>query len=137
MMTEFVKNFIESNIDAIEEKDWTEVVALWYGEVVSNFTYNDDYFNEFSQILSTAGIDFMEESLPARTAFIKNLFSQMLHEELEGMKWRGSNEIKKSDILMILDSDLGFIKEELEPILDDVAENDYNLEVDFTCYYVG
>lgn len=135
-MTEFVKDFIESNIDAIEEKDWTEVVSLWYGEVASDFTYHDDYFNEFSQIMSAAGIDFMEESLPARTAFIKNLFSQMLHEELEGMKWRGNNEIKKSDILMILDSDLGFIKEELEPMLDDVAEDDYNLDVDFTCYYV-
>lgn len=136
-MTEFVKNFIESNIDAIEEKDWTEVISLWYGEVASNFTYDDDDFNEFCQIMSTAGIDFMGESLPARTSFIKNLFSQILHEEIEGMKWGGSNEIKKSDILMTLDSDLGFIKEELESILDDVAENDYNLEVDFTCYYVG
>jgi hypothetical protein len=135
-MTEFVQRFIEANIDAIDEKDWDEVIEQWYSNASSNFVYNDDEFNELSIVMSSAGIDFMQESLKARTEFMKNLFSQILHEELEGMTWRGSNEIKKSNILMILDSDLGFIKEELEPILDDVAENEYNLEVDFTCFYV-
>ena len=135
-MTDTVKEFIEDNIDAIEEKDWDEVIEQWYSNASSNFVYNDDDFNELSQVMSAAGIDFMQETLKARTEFMKNLFSQILHEELEGMTWRGSNEIKKSDILMTLDSDLGFIREDLEPILDDVAENEYNLEVDFTCYYV-
>lgn len=135
-MTDTVKEFIEDNIDAIEEQDWDEVIEQWYSNASSNFVYNDDDFNELSQVMSTAGIDFMQETLKARTEFMKNLFSQVLHEELEGMTWRGSNEIKKSDILMTLDSDLGFIREDLEPILDDVAENEYNLEVDFTCYYV-
>ena len=135
-MTEFVQGFIEANIDAIDEKDWDEVIEQWYSNASSNFVYVDDEFNELSNVMSAAGIDFMQESLKARTEFMKNLFSQILHEELEGMTWRGSSEIKKSDILMTLDSDLGFIKEELEPIMDDVAENEYNLEVDFTCYYV-
>ena len=135
-MTEFVQGFIEANIDAIDEKDWEEVIEQWYSNASSNFVYNDDEFNELSIIMSSAGIDFMQESLKARTEFMKNLFSQILHEELEGMTWRGSKEIKKSDILMTLDSDLGFIREDLEPLLDDVAENEYNLEVDFTCYYV-
>ena len=135
-MTDNVKEFIEDNIDAIEEKDWDKVIEQWYSNASSNFVYNDDDFNELSQVMSTAGIDFMQETLKARTEFMKNIFSQLLHEELEGMTWRGNNEIKKSDILMTLDSDLGFIREDLEPILDDVAENEYNLEVDFTCYYV-
>ena len=124
-MTDSVKEFIEDNIDAIDEKDWAEVIEQWYSNASSNFVYDDDEFNEL-----------MQESLKARTDFMKNLFSQILHEELEGMTWRSSNEIKKSDILMTLDSDLGFIREDLEPILDDIAENEYNLEVDFTCYYV-
>ena len=135
-MTEFVQGFIEANIDAIDEKDWEEVIEQWYSNASANFVYDDDEFNELSRVMSAAGIDFMQESLKARTDFMKNLFSQILHEELEGMTWRGSSEIKKSDILMMLDSDLGFIKEELEPIMDDVAENEYNLEPDFTCFYV-
>lgn len=134
-MTKFVQEFIEDNIDAIDHKDWEEVIEHWYSNA-SSITYNDDEFNELSQVMSTAGIDFMQESLKARTDFMRNIFSQILHEEIEGMSWRDNSEIKKSDILMILDSDLGFIKEELEPILDDVAENEYNLEVDFTCYYL-
>ena len=135
-MSEFVKEFIERFIDVINDADWDEVVSLWYNSAEADFTYTDDYFNEVSQVMFAAGIDFMQETLKARTDFMKNLFSQMLHQELEGASWRGSNEIKKSDVLMTLDSDLGFIKEELEPIMDDVAENEYNLDVDFTCYYV-
>lgn len=135
-MTEYVQGFIEANIDAIDKNDWEEVIEQWYSNASSNFVYDDEEFNELSRVMSDAGIDFMQKTLKARTDFMKNLFSQMLHEELEGMSWRGSNEIKKSDILMTLDSDLGFIKEELEPIMDDVAENEYNLDVDFTCYYV-
>ena len=64
------------------------------------------------------------------------LLDQILHDELEGMRYYGRSEIKKNDILMLVDSDLGFITEELEEILDDIAENAYNLEVDFTCYYL-
>jgi hypothetical protein len=30
--------------------------------------------------------------------------------------------------------DLGFTTEELEKIMDEVAEDEYKLEVDFTCY---
>ena len=135
-MTEFVKDFIESNIDAIDEKDWDEVIEQWYSNASSNFVYNDDEFNELSQVMSAAGIDFMQESLMARKSFMGSLLSQILHEELEGMTWRDRSEIKKNDILMLVDSDLGFIREELESILDDIAENEYNLEVDFTCYYV-
>ena len=135
-MTEFVKGFIESNIDAIEEKDWEEVIEQWYSNASSNFIYNDDEFNELSQVMSAAGIDFMQESLEARKSFMGNLLSQILHDELEGASFRGSHEIKKNEVLMFLDSDLGFIREELEPILDDIAEQEYNLEVDFTCYYV-
>lgn len=135
-MTEFVKKFIESNIDAIEERDWTEVVSLWYGEVVSDFTYNDDYFNEFSQIMSTAGIDFMEESLPARKSFMESILSQYLEGAVDSARYRGIREIDKNEVFMMVDSDLGFIREELEVILDDLAEEVYHLGVDFTCYYV-
>ena len=135
-MTEFVQNFIEANIDAIDEKDWDEVIEQWYSNASSNFVYDDDEFNELSQVMSAAGIDFMKESLQARKAFIGNLLSQILHEEIESMSWKTSSEIKKNEILMLVDSDLGFIREELEDILDDIAENEYNLEVDFTCYYM-
>ena len=135
-MTEFVQGFIEANIDSIDDKNWDEVIEQWYSNVSSNFGYNDDEFNELSIVMSTAGINFMEESLNARKDFMRNLLSQILHDELEGTAFRGSQEVKKNEVLMFVDSDLGFIREELEEILDDVAEQEYNLEVDFTCYYV-
>ena len=135
-MTDFVKGFIEANIEFIDAEDWAEVVSLWYGEVASNFTYDDNEFIEFGQVLSSAGINFMDNSISARTEFMKNLMSQYLEENVDSARYSGKSEIKKNDILMCIDSDLGFTYEELEKILDDVSENEYKLELDFTCYYV-
>ena len=135
-MTEFVKRFVEENIEPIEQQDWSEVVSLWYGAAVSDFSYSDDEFNELSKVLSSAGIPFMELSLKARKDFVISVMSQYLEDEIDTARYRGNDEIKKNDILMMLVSDLGFIKEELEEFLDDVAENVYKIDVDFTCYYV-
>ena len=62
--------------------------------------------------------------------------SQVFHEALEGMTYHGKSSIPKTDIMMFIDSYLGFTADEVEKLLDDVAENEYNLEVDFTCYYI-
>ena len=103
---------------------------------MSDFSYSDDEFNELSKVLSSAGIPFMELSLKARKDFVISVMSQYLEDEIDTARYRGNDEIKKNDILMMLVSDLGFIKEELEEFLDDVAENVYKIDVDFTCYYV-
>lgn len=135
-MTNSIKKFIESNIDYIEDENWEELVEAWYEHFSSGFFFADDYFTEFVETLQSAGINFMTLSENARKEFISNLIDQILHDELESMSFRGSSEIKKSDILQHIDCTLGFTEQELDKIMEDVAVNSYNLEPDFTCFYV-
>ena len=97
----------------------------------------DENFKEIAEVLHTAGIDFMKLTEPTRKEFMSNFIDQILHDELESISFRDdSNEIKKSDILMHIDCTLGFTEQEIDEIMEDVAVNKYNLEPDFTCFYV-
>lgn len=133
-MTDFVKEFIEVYIDPIEEGDWEEVIEGWYSKSFNDFTYQDEEFTELCKVLSSVGIDFMRVTEKERVDFMKNLFSQLLKEEIESARWHNTKSIRKTDVLMRTVSDLGFTTEELEKIMDEVAENEYKLEADFTCY---
>lgn len=135
-MTNSVKEFIEENIDIIDNQNWEELVEAWYEHFSSDFFCSDDYFTEFAEVLQAAGINFMALSENARKEFMSNLVDQILHDELESMSFRGKDEVKKSDILLHIDCDLGFTEQELDKIMEDVATNSYNLEPDFTCFYV-
>ena len=135
-MTEIIKEFIELNIDDIEDADWDNVIESFYENCSDLWVNADEDFKELAEVLQTAGIDFMRLTETTRKEFMSNLVDQILHDELESMSFRGSDEIKKSDILLHIDCALGFTEEELDKIMEDVAENKYNLEPDFTCFYV-
>lgn len=135
-MTDSIKKFIEENIDIIDDQNWEKLVEAWYEHFSSDFFCSDDYFTEFAEVLQAAGINFMTLSENARKEFMSNLIDQILHEELESMSFRGKDEVKKFDILLDIDCYLGFTEQELDKIMEDVAVNSYNLEPDFTCFYV-
>lgn len=135
-MTDSVKNFIEYNINEIEDADWDTVIEAFYESFSSPFATGDEDFKELTQVFHTAGIDFMRLTETARKEFMSNLIDQILHDEFESMSFRGKDEVKKSDILLYIDCDLGFTEQELDKIMEDVAVNSYNLEPDFTCFYV-
>lgn len=135
-MTPYVKSFIEKNIEEIEDANWDTAIESFYERFSSPFDTCDEHFAELAEVLQTAGINFMTLSENARKEFMSNLVAQILHDELESMSFRGKDEVKKSDILLHIDCDLGFNEQELDKIMEDVAENSYNLEPDFTCFYV-
>lgn len=135
-MTNTVKEFIELNIDNIEEAEWDDVIESWYETCSYMFFTADEDFKELAQILLTANIDFLRLTETTRKEFMSNLVDQILHDELESLAYRGSNTIKKFDVLMHIDCFLGFTEQELDKIMEDVGEKKYNLEPDFTCFYV-
>lgn len=135
-MTNIVKKFIEFNIDYIEDANWDNVIETFYEQFGSPFDTGDEDFKELAEILQTAGIDFMRLTEITRRQFMSNVINQILHDKLESISLRGSNEINKYDILMHIDCDLGFTEQELDKIMEDVAVNSYNLEPDFTCFYM-
>ena len=82
-MTDSIKNFIEENIDIIDDQNWEELVDTWYEQFSSDFFSSDDYFTEFAEVLQKAGIDFMNQTDQTRKEFMSNLIDQILHDELE------------------------------------------------------
>ena len=135
-MTDSIRIFIENNINEIADSRWDNVIESWYETASESFFDADDYFTELVEVLQTAGIDFMTLTESTRKEFMSNLVDQILHDELKSMSFRGSDEVKKSDILLHIDCDPGFTEQELDKIMEDVATNSYNLEPDFTCFYV-
>lgn len=135
-MTDSIKKFIEENIDIIDDQKWDEVIEAWYEHCYSYFFDADEYFKELTQVLQTADINFMTLSENARKEFMSNLIDQILHDELESMSFKGKDEVHKLDILSHIDCNLGFTEQEIGKIMEDVAVNKYNLEPDFTCFYV-
>ena len=134
-MTNIVKEFIEDNIDDIEDANWDNVIESFYEHFSSPFDTGDEDFKELAEVLHTAGIDFMRLTEITRKEFMSNIIDQILHDELESMSFRGKNEVQKLDILLNIDCNLGLTEQELDKIMEDVAENRYNLEPDFTCFY--
>lgn len=135
-MTNTVKEFIETYIDSIEDQDWDNIIEAWYETCSSLFFTADEDFLELAEVFQTAGINFMTLTETTRKEFMSNIVDQILHDELESMSSRGKDEVKKSDILLHIDCALGFTEQELDKIMEDVATNNYNLEPDFTCFYV-
>ena len=135
-MTQLVQEFIEENIDYIEESDWNTIIELWYELASSIFTCTDEQFEELANVLETAGINFMLQTEKTRKEFMSNLIDQILNDEVESARFRNTDEIKKADILMQVDCNLGFSEAGLDKIMEDVGENKYNLDPDFTCFYL-
>ena len=135
-MTNIVKGFIELNIDDIEAANWDNVIESWYEHCSELFFMADENFKEFAETLQTAGIEFMKLTKETRKEFMSNIIDQILHDEIDLISFRGNSKIKKSDILMHIDCNLGFTEKEIDKIMEDVAENRYNLEPDYTCFYL-
>jgi hypothetical protein len=109
-MVQAVKEFIEDNIELIDDGNWKEVFLNWY-------RYNNDYyFDEFIEILEHAGIDVLKESYVARARLLGDL-AQMRFLYLITL-YRTVTFEKIGEELSSL---LGFEGQELINILDKAA----------------
>ena len=135
-MTDNVKGFIENNIDKIDAQDWDSVIESFYETYTSVFFCGDEDFEELTKVFNAAGIDFIALTEHARREFMLNIIDQILDDKIQSARFRNSDEIKKSDILMHIDCDLGLSSEALDTMMEEVGVNKYGLEPDFTCFYV-
>ena len=132
-MSDFVKQFIENNIEEIDAGNWTDVISSWYAESVQLFTYTDAWLDEFQYAMNVIGVDIVAESKSVREDYMYNLLQQYIEAYLD---YR--TPIKKSSILNSLASKLWFSDWEILKIMDKaVEESDFNLEVDFDEYYTA
>ena len=137
-MQKYVKIFIEKHINDLNNEDWNKVITAWYTEADDSlfWVYDNDMFDDLCQVMTNVGIDFMEATKAARIEYMSKILEESLEKEIVTTKLRGSSEVKKNSIFVDVVSQLGFTEEELENMLDAIAETKFNLEVDFTCYYI-
>ena len=98
-MSDFVKQFIENNIEEIDASNWTDVISSWYAEAVELFTYTDAWLDEFQHAMNVIGIDIVAASKSVREDYMYNLLQQYIEAYLD---YR--TPIKKSSILNSLAS---------------------------------
>ena len=81
-MNQNVKEFIEQNIDLIEQKDWTNLFDKWYTKYyMFDKTVDNTQIIELFDILQEIGITLYEHEL-ARRELIKRYFNEYIEDKI-------------------------------------------------------
>ena len=131
-MNSFIKNFIENNINLIEDNEWEHVFLNWYN-LAEDIWPDDDVFEEFVTILKDVGVSpDLNEIESVLYDEIQWLFQNWMKDkrfEVEGMRHIGCASISDA-----LHSHLGYSYSEVKDIIRKVAES---LNLTYTDYYGG
>lgn len=117
-MTPHVKDFIESNIDLIQNKNYKEAFTIWYLHY-SDTTKDSDYLQELFSIFQHIDIDMYNESLPAR----KEIISHYMYDYLDDVLANDPDvdEISLSTVIKHLNSKLDVRLIDLNELFKDVS----------------
>lgn len=97
-MTDHVKNFIEENIEFIEEEDWRGVFLSWYLHFGLGDNIKDlKYINELFDILQTVYPNVQVDSYDDRMEIIVDNFVDYIHmkeNDADAVKvtWTGAHD---------------------------------------------
>ena len=110
-MVEIVKDFIEYNIDIIDQGKWDELFLNWYAY------RHDYYFDDMMEILEVALPDIWKQTWESRARMLRELATHVFGNL--------SNRNKRITFKMIsqeLNSSLGFEGQDLIDVLDQAAK---------------
>lgn len=110
-MIQFVKEFIEYNIDIIEKEDWNELFLNWYAY------RHDYYFDDMMEVLERAFPNIWKLTQEARAHVLENIALSVF----TNISYR-SKRVTFENILEELNSLFGFEGQDLMDILDQAAQ---------------
>lgn len=128
-MTQFVKQFIEKNIELIEDDKWEEVFLSWYKDAEDLWPDDNDEFKLFISSLLDASV---EPDLDIAHSVIRGIIEDKIIAEKHSML-----QTKHVSIFVIvnnLNSFLGHSEQEIKKIIDDIATK---LGMRYTEYFGG
>ena len=128
-MTQFIKKFIEKNIDLIEDNKWDEVFLNWYNDADNLWPDDKDEFKEFISLLHDADI---EPDLNVADAVIKGIIEDKIIVEKNTMLQ--TKHVSIFGIVNNLNSFLGHSEQDIKKIIDDTATK---MGMRYTDYYGG
>ena len=121
-----VKEFIEENIEYIEEYNWEQVFMNWYQDAYGGIEQDKSRIDELNDALWEAGITNLKETGNARksvmTKVIDTIIENWIYLNEQGF-WNGSyNYLNSLWIIEVeLASDLGLDKDVIKQIIHNVA----------------
>ena len=129
-MTQFVKNFIEKNIQLIEEDKWRDVFLDWYHDSEDIWPNDEDHFKQFIRILSVAGV---EPDLEVADTVIKGIIEDKIIVEKNSVL-QNNHHVSIFTIIHDLNSFLGHDESQIMKIIEETATK---LGMRYTEYYGG
>lgn len=117
-MTPHVQDFIESNIDLIQNKNYKEAFTIWYLHY-SDTTRDSDYLQELFSIFQHIDIDMYNESLPDRKELISHYMYDYLDDVLDNDP--DVDEISLPTVIKHLNSKLDVRLIDLNELFKDVS----------------
>lgn len=128
-MTQFIKNFIEKNIDLIEDNKWDEVFLNWYNDAEDLWPDDADEFKQFVSILYAVGI---EPDLEVADAVVKGIIEDKIIIEKNSILQ--TKHVSIFGVINNLNSFLGHSEQDIKKIIDETATK---LGMRYTEYYGG
>jgi hypothetical protein len=129
-MTQFIKQFIEKNIQLIEQDQWRDVFLTWYDDSEDVWPNEDDHFKQFISILSDAGV---EPDLEVAYTVIKGIVEDKILVEKNSIL-QSNKHVSIFTIVHDLNSFLGHSEQDIMKIIDETATK---LGMRYTEYYGG
>ena len=121
-----VKQFIEENINYIEEYNWEMVFQNWYNDAYGGMQQDQIRIDELNDTLWEANIASLIQTLDARKAVMTEVINEIIDywtDENERGTWNGSYNYLNS--LWIIDvqlaSGLGLDRDVINQLIYDVA----------------
>ena len=129
-----VKEFIEENIEYIEEYNWEQVFMNWYQDAYGGIEQDKSRIDELNDALWEAGITNLKETENARKAVMTRVLEVIIDDwtwQNETGLWNGSyNFLNPLWIIEVkLASDLGLDIDVIKELIHNVA-----MSKDFTKY---
>ena len=133
-MNKHIKNFIEENIQEIENEDWYGVFFSWYLHWATYDVVKDKtLLNELFSVLNKAFDNVMFDSLDARTIIIQDAMEEYINARASNPY---ANNISFTAVCDALNSRLDFAADTLLKIFKDAAKtcgfivaNDLNIHL--------
>lgn len=115
-MTQHVQNFIEKNIQLIENNEWEHVFLRWYN-TAGDIWPDDEEFKEFISVLLDSGVDPVLDDI--YSVLYDEIEYMMTQERTSGLG--GIHYVSVFGIINKLDSKLGYDEQSIKKIIDDIA----------------
>ena len=124
-MTHIIKEFIEENIEHIENNQWFLLFMSWYNNPHKNFPDTDEW-DELINVLLTIDENILETTKNYRESVILTMTRSTIDDIKHNQNsWLPGKQVSLSFLLMDILSPLGLTEDEVIQLIHQAAEAEH------------